>query len=45
VTITAHQGYKECIGVLIMAEEIKETEFYEKEALEKALEEEFAEVK
>ena len=29
MSITAHQGYKECIGVLIMAEEIKETEVVE----------------
>ena len=26
MSITAHQGYKECIGVLIMAEETKQTE-------------------
>ena len=29
MSITAHQGYKECIGVLIMAEEIKNEEVVE----------------
>ena len=29
MSITAHQGYKECIGVLIMAEEVKNEEVVE----------------
>ena len=29
MSITAHQGYKECIGVLIMAEEVKNVEVVE----------------